>query len=58
MHKQGVASDKYAKFTIKELLSIFKMEAQRICKKPDEAHSIAESTLNDFIKKHGKYVHI
>ncbi len=48
--------NKYAKFTTDELLSIFKEEAEKICKKPDEVHSMAESALNDFIKKNRKYV--
>ena len=56
MHKQNVDSNKYLKFTTEELLSMFKEEAQHICKRPDEVHSISESTLNDFIKCHGKYV--
>ena len=56
MHKQNVDSNKYLRYTTEELLSIFKEEAQHICKRPDEVHSISESTLNDFIKCHGKYV--
>ncbi len=56
MHKQNVGSNNYVKFTTEELLSIFKEGAQRICKSPDDVHSISESTLNDFIKCHGKYV--
>ena len=56
MHKQNVGSNDYVKFTTQELLSIFKVEAQHICKRPDDVHSISESTLNDFIKWHGKYV--
>ncbi len=55
MYKQEIAN-KCAKFTIEELLSIFRVGAQHICKKPDDVHSIAVSTLNDFIKYHGKYV--
>jgi hypothetical protein len=43
-------------FTTKELLSIFRVEAQHICKKPDDVHSISESTLKDFISYHGQYV--
>jgi hypothetical protein len=43
-------------FTKEELLSIFKLEAQYICKRSDEVASIADSTLNDFIKYHHKYV--
>ena len=56
MHKQNVDSNKYLRYTTEELLLIFKEEAQHICKRPDEVHSISESTLNDFIKCHGKYV--
>ncbi len=56
MYKKDVACNEYTKFTIEELLSIFKVEAQCICKNTDEVHSIAESALNDFIKWHGKYV--
>ncbi len=56
MHKQNVGPNNYVKFTREELLSIFKAEAQHICKGPDDVHSIAESTLSDFIKWHGNYV--
>ncbi len=56
MYKQDITRNKYEKFTIEELLSIFKVEARHICKRPDEVYSIAESVLNDFIKWHGKYV--
>ncbi len=56
MHKQNLGSNNYVKFTTEELMSIFKVEAQLICKSPDDVHSISESTLNDFIKWHGKYV--
>ena len=56
MHKQNVSSNNYVKLTTEELLSIFKVEAQNICKSPDDVYSISESTLNDFIKWHGKYV--
>jgi hypothetical protein len=55
MNKQEIAS-KCAKFTIEELLSIFKVEAQHICKKPDEIYPLAISTLKDFIRYHGQYV--
>jgi hypothetical protein len=55
-HKQEVARNKYEKFTTDELLSIFKEEARHICKKPNEADSIAESALGDFIKRHGQYI--
>ncbi len=56
MHKQNVDSNEYFKFSTEELLSIFKEEAQHICNRHNEIHSISESTLNDFIKCHGKYV--
>ncbi len=55
MYKQEIAN-KCAKFTIEELLSIFRVEAQHICKKPDDVNYISESTLNDFIRYHGQYV--
>ncbi len=48
--EQDATCNKYARFTTEELLSIFKVEAQHICKKFDEVHSIAVSTLNDFIR--------
>ncbi len=48
--EQDATCNKYAKFTIEELLSIFRVEAQHICKKPDYVHSISESTLSDFIR--------
>ncbi len=54
-YKQEIAN-KCAKFTIEELLSILRVGAQYICRKPDDVHSIAVSTINDFIKWHGKYV--
>jgi hypothetical protein len=47
-----------AKYTVEELLSIFKAEAQCVCKKPEDALSIAESALSDFIKSYGEYVRI
>ncbi len=56
MYKQDIACNEYTKFTTEELLSIFRVEAQHICKRPDDVNSISESTLNDFIKWHGKYV--
>ena len=46
------------KFTVEELLSMFKTEAQSICKKPEDILSIAESTLRDFIECHSKYVKV
>lgn len=58
-HKENVTYNKYASFTIDELFSIFKEEAQCICKKSDEVHSIVESALNDFIERYaGKYVRL
>jgi len=45
-------------FTVEELLSIFKAEAQSICNKPEDVLSIAESTLCDFIKRYNKYVRL
>ncbi len=56
MYKQDVACNEYTKFTTEELLSIFKVEAQHICERPDEVYSTAVSTLYHFIKNHGKYV--
>ncbi len=56
MNKQDVTTNKHAKFTTEELLSVFRIEAQHICRRPDEVHSIAVSVLNDFIRYHGKYV--
>lgn len=47
-----------AKYTVEELLSMFKAEAQSICNKPEEVLSIAESTLCDFIKCYSKYVRL
>ncbi len=57
MYKQDNAGDS-AKFTVEELLSMFKTEAQSICKKPEDILSIAESTLRDFIECHSKYVRV
>ena len=56
MHKQDVAFNGCAKYTVEELLSMFKAEAQFICKKPEDVRAVAESTLSDFIKCHGNYV--
>ena len=55
MYQQNNA-DNSAKFTVEELLSMFKAEAQSICKKPEDILSIAESTLSDFIKSYSRYV--
>jgi len=55
MYKQDNAGNS-AKFTVEELLSMFRMEAQSICKKPEDTISIAESTLSDFIKTYSRYV--
>ena len=57
MYQQNNA-DNNAKFTVEELLSMFKAEAQSICKKPEDILSIAESTLSDFIKSYSKYVRL
>jgi len=57
MYEQDHAGSS-AKFTVEELLSIFKAEAQSICKKPEDILSVAESTLSDFIKCYSKYVSI
>ncbi len=57
MYKQNNA-DNSATFTEEELLSMFKTEAQAICKKPEDILSIAESTLCDFIECYSKYVRI
>ncbi len=51
-------TDNSATFTEEELLSMFKAEAQAICKKPEDILSIAESALSDFIEFYGKYVRI
>jgi hypothetical protein len=56
MYKQGIAINECAKYTKEELLSIFKAEAQSICKEPEDVRAIAESVLRDFIKCHGSYV--
>ena len=55
MYQQNNA-DNSVKFTVEELLSMFKAEAQSICKKPEDILSIAESTLRDFIKSYSRYV--
>ncbi len=55
MYKQDSAYNS-TKYTVEELLSMFKAEAQSICKKPEDVLSIAESTLSDFIKCYSKYV--
>ena len=57
MYEQDNAGNS-AKFTVEELLSMFKTEAQSICKKPEDIISIAESTLSDFIKCYSKYVRL
>ena len=57
MYQQNNA-DNSAKFTVEELLSMFKAEAQSICKKPEDILSIAESTLSDFIKCYSRYVRL
>jgi hypothetical protein len=55
-HKQDLTRKEYAKFTKDELLSMFREEAQHICKEPTDVNSIAESALSDFIMNHGKYI--
>ena len=57
MYQQNNA-DNSVKFTVEELLSMFKAEAQSICKKPEDILSIAESTLSDFIKCYSRYVRL
>jgi len=57
MYQQNNA-DNSVKFTVEELLSMFKAEAQSICKKPEDILSIAESTLSDFIKSYSRYVRL
>ena len=56
MHKQDIAFNRCAKYTIEELLSMFRAEAQFICKRPEDVRTVAESALSDFIKCHGNYV--
>ena len=56
MYKQDVAFNKCAKYTIEELLSMFKAEAQSIYKEPEDVRTVAESALSDFIKCHKSYV--
>ena len=54
MYQQNNAGNS-AQFTVEELLSMFKTEAQSICKEPEDILSIAESTLSDFIKSYSRY---
>ena len=56
MYKQDIAFNRCAKYTIEELLSMFRAEAQFICKRPEDVRTIAERALSDFIKCHGNYV--
>ncbi len=56
MYRQDIAFNKCAKYTIEELLSMFRAEAQFICKKPEDVSTVAESALSDFIRCHGSYV--
>lgn len=56
MYKQNIAFNKCAKYTIEELLSMFRAEAQFICKRPEDVRTVAEGALSDFIKFHGSYV--
>ncbi len=57
MSQQNSAGNS-AKFTVEELLSMFKAEAQSICKKPEDVLSIAESTLRDFVSCYSQYVRV
>jgi hypothetical protein len=57
MYEQDNAGNS-ATFTVEELLSMFKAEAQSICKEPEDILSVAESTLSDFIRCYSKYVRI
>ncbi len=57
MYEQDNAGNS-AKFTVDELMSMFKTEAQSICKKPEDIPSIAESTLRDLVKCYSNYVRI
>ncbi len=57
MSEQNNAGNSVA-FTVEELLSMFKAEAESICKKPEDVLSVAESTLMDFTKCYSKYVRI
>ena len=58
MNEQNNAGNS-VKFTVEELLSMFKTEAQSICKKPEDVLSIAESTLRSILSSAiVKYVRI
>jgi len=56
MCKQDIAINECTKYTTEELLSMFKAEAQSICKEPEDVRAIAEGALSDFIKCHGSCV--
>jgi hypothetical protein len=56
MHKQDITFNRSAKYTVEELLSMFKAEAQSICRKPEDVRAVAESALSDFVKCYGSYV--
>jgi hypothetical protein len=56
MHKQDIAINECTKYTTEELLSMFKVEAQSICKEPEDVRTIAESALSNFIQCYGSYV--
>ena len=56
MHKQDIAFNRCAKYTVEELLSMFKAEAQFICKEPEDVRTVAECALSDLIKCYGRYV--
>jgi hypothetical protein len=57
MYQQNNAGNS-AQFTVEDLLSIFKTEAQPICENPEDILSIAESTLSDFIKSYSRNVRL
>ena len=57
MHKQDSTYNS-TKYTVEELLTMFKAEAQSICREPEDVLSVAESTLSDFIKCYSKYVRV
>ncbi len=56
MYKQDIDFNKCAKYTKEELLSMFKAEAQFICKEPEDVRTIAESALSEFVKCYGSCV--
>lgn len=56
MYKQDTNFNKCSKYTIDELLAMFRAEAQFICEKPEDVCAVAESALSDFIKCHRSYI--